>query len=175
MDIWGANLKIADASQFARSTPFALWRHPDRLANEIGRLLETAPDFNACALTMTGEMADCFATREEGVCRILEQVTRVIPSRCIRVFAVDGTWMQVPKAAREPWSVAASNWRALANYAIRWSQGLRTLLVDVGSTTTDILAIADNQVLTGSRTDRERLMTGELVYTGVERSSSLVW
>lgn len=171
IDIGGANLKLADAHHFAKQARFAMWKHPDRLACELSRLLEHSIDFQSVALTMTGEMADCFATREEGVCRILEQVTRIIPSPCIRVYTVEGQWMSVPQAAREPWQVAASNWKALASYTVRWTEDDPTLLVDVGSTTTDIIAIQKGRVLSTSKSDRDRLVSGELVYTGVERSS----
>ncbi|MDZ4850848.1 MAG: hydantoinase/oxoprolinase family protein [Pirellulaceae bacterium] len=171
LDIGGANLKIADAKSFAKQARFPMWKNPDRLAHELSQLLQGVTDFDAVALTMTGEMADCFATREEGVCRILEQVTRIVPSTCIRVYTVDGNWLSVPQAARDPWQVAASNWKALATYAARWSDGEPTLLIDVGSTTTDLLAICDKKVLSKSKSDRDRLESGELVYTGVERSS----
>lgn len=171
IDIGGANLKLADTHQIAKQSRFPMWKHPDRLANELSQLLNDLSDFDAVALTMTGEMADCFATREEGVCRILEQVTRIVPSTCVRVYTVDGTWASVPQAAREPWLVSSSNWKALANYAARWTDGEPTLLVDVGSTTTDILAIHQKQVISTSKSDRDRLVAGELVYTGIERSS----
>ena len=171
IDVGGANLKLADNQSFAKQARFALWKYPDRLASELSRLLEDSVDFESVALTMTGEMADCFATREEGVCRILEQVTRIIPSKCVRVYTVEGQWVSVPQAAREPWQAAASNWKALATYAARWTEGKPTLLVDVGSTTTDIIAIQDHVVLSPSKSDRERLVSGELVYTGIERSS----
>lgn len=171
LDIGGANLKVANCEAFARQMPFAMWRHPDRLHEALVRIISDAPEFDAVALTMTGEMADCFETREEGVCRILEQVTRVIPAGVIQVYAVDGQWLSVSKAARAPWQVAASNWKALATYAARWTTGEAALLVDVGSTTTDILPIVDHKVLSNSTSDRDRLVSGELVYTGIERSS----
>ncbi len=171
LDIGGANLKLADCTAFARQIPFAMWRQPDQLHEALVQLISDTPEFDAIALTMTGEMADCFETREEGVCRILEQVTRVIPAGVIQVYAVDGQWLSVSKAARAPWQVAASNWKALATYAARWTAGQTALLVDVGSTTTDIIAIADTKVLSSSTSDRERLVSSELVYTGIERSS----
>ena len=171
LDIGGANLKLADGTAFARQLPFAMWRQPEQLHEALVQLMADAPEFDAVALTMTGEMADCFETREEGVCRILEQVTRVIPAGVIQVYAVDGQWLSVSKAARAPWQVAASNWKALATYAARWTAGETALLVDVGSTTTDIIAMADRLVLSSSTSDRERLVSGELVYTGIERSS----
>jgi probable H4MPT-linked C1 transfer pathway protein len=42
--------------------------------------------------------------------------------------------------------------------------------VDVGSTTTDIIPIRDGQVATQSRNDPERLLRGELLYTGALRT-----
>ena len=171
IDIGGANLKLATCEGSSAHSPFPLWKFPDRLHLELARMLPRLDSFDEVALTMTGEMADCYATREEGVCRILEQVTRVIPAGSIRVYSVGGQWLSVSQAARSAWEVAASNWLALANYVTRWSENDSTLLIDMGSTTTDIIAMADGRVLSKAKTDRDRLISGELVYTGVERSS----
>jgi probable H4MPT-linked C1 transfer pathway protein len=43
-------------------------------------------------------------------------------------------------------------------------------LIDVGSTTTDLIPLADGRVAVRGRTDTERLQTGELVYAGVRRT-----
>ena len=39
IDVGGANLKLADGRGFHLSRPFALWRHPERLAAELKALL----------------------------------------------------------------------------------------------------------------------------------------
>jgi probable H4MPT-linked C1 transfer pathway protein len=44
------------------------------------------------------------------------------------------------------------------------------MLIDVGSTTTDIIPLSDGTPTTIGRTDTNRLLNGELVYTGVERT-----
>ena len=44
------------------------------------------------------------------------------------------------------------------------------LLVDIGSTTTDIIPLRDGLVRAAGYTDSERLACGELVYTGLTRS-----
>ena len=44
------------------------------------------------------------------------------------------------------------------------------LFVDMGSTTTDIIPIEDGAVANEGYTDAERLLTGELVYTGFTRT-----
>jgi len=173
IDIGGANLKAANASEWTHRMPFPIWRSPQKLPAALAELIETSPTFDAVAVTMTGEMVDCFATREEGVCRILEALATVLPSTLLRVYATDGNWLSVPAAARNPWLVAASNWRGLAEYSIRWTDQQSTLLVDVGSTTADILAIdgKSGKIVSSSKTDRDRLISGELVYTGAERSN----
>jgi (4-(4-[2-(gamma-L-glutamylamino)ethyl]phenoxymethyl)furan-2-yl)methanamine synthase len=170
IDIGGANIKLAMANGYARSEVYPLWKFPDQLGAEIGRLLEEAPGFDGIALTMTGELADCYATREEGVCRILEQLTSVFPANLVRVYSVGGQWLTPSAAARVPWDVAASNWHALAAMALRWTESRAGLLIDIGSTTTDIIPFAKNKLQTPAKTDSDRLLHGQLVYTGVRRT-----
>jgi probable H4MPT-linked C1 transfer pathway protein len=44
-------------------------------------------------------------------------------------------------------------------------------LIDIGSTTCDIIPLADGQPAAEGATDTERLLAGELIYTGVERTA----
>ena len=46
----------------------------------------------------------------------------------------------------------------------------RGLLIDIGSTTTDLIAFAEGAVITKGHTDMERLRHQELVYTGIVRT-----
>lgn len=170
MDIGGANIKLAMANGYARSEIFPLWKFPDQLGAAIGRLLEEVPGFDGIALTMTGELADCYATREEGVCRILDQLTSVFPANLVKVYTVGGQWLSPSAAARVPWDVAASNWHALTAMALRWTEAKNGLVIDIGSTTTDIIPFAKNKVQTLAKTDSDRLLQGQLVYTGVRRT-----
>ncbi len=45
------------------------------------------------------------------------------------------------------------------------------LMLDVGSTTTDVIPIAAGRVAAAGRTDLDRLLAGELVYTGALRTN----
>ena len=148
-----------------------MWREWQTLATSVAKLLDDCPAFVGVAVTMTGELADCFATRAEGVAVILEQLTSILPAPMVRIYCVDGTWKTVSQSARDPWSVAASNWHGLARFAIRFVGAKSCMLVDTGSTTTDLIAIGDGQILTDACTDAQRLQSGALVYTGVERSN----
>src|SRR4029450_11499249 len=74
LDVGGANLKLATAAGLAVCRPFALWKQPDRLAAELRALLADAPPFDRVAVTMTGELCDCFETKRQGVAAILDAV-----------------------------------------------------------------------------------------------------
>ena len=148
-----------------------MWRDWRTLAISIGKLLDECPAFSGVAVTMTGELADCFATRAEGVAIILEQLTSILPASMVRVYCVDDTWKTVSQSARDPWSVAASNWHGLARFAIRFVGSRSCLMIDIGSTTTDLIPIRNALISLKARTDSQRLQAGALVYTGVERSN----
>lgn len=171
IDIGGANIKLAHADGWSCSQPFAMWREWEILASTLAPLICQCPDFDSVAITMTGELADCFTTRADGVALILEQVTRIIPSPLVQVYCIDGKWRSPSQAAREPWMAAASNWHALAAWARRFLVSEHGIVVDIGSTTIDLIPIRKSGVATPSMTDSQRLRRGELLYTGIERSN----
>jgi (4-(4-[2-(gamma-L-glutamylamino)ethyl]phenoxymethyl)furan-2-yl)methanamine synthase len=171
LDVGGANLKAAHTSGWNQAASFPMWREARGLAKSLARLIESAPPFDGVAVTMTGELADCFSTRAEGVAVILEQITCILPAPTIRVYCVDGQWRTPSQAARDPWLAAASNWHALARWAGRWLKYPTGVVVDVGSTTIDVIPIHRNGLATRSKTDSERMLRGELLYTGIERSN----
>ncbi len=169
-DIGGANIKAADGAGYSSSEPFALWREPGRLAAVLESVIERAPYCDGIAATMTGELADCFTTKSVGVRHILQAVTVAAGHRHVAIYRIDGDLISPPDAIREPLSVAAANWHALARFASRFVKEDGGLLIDIGSTTADLIPLLDGRPKTAGLTDLERLLSGELVYTGVERS-----
>jgi probable H4MPT-linked C1 transfer pathway protein len=170
LDIGGANLKAADGCGWAFSTPFALWRDPAGLAAALAALIQIAPAARRLAVTMTGEQCDCFRTQAEGVRHILTAVEQAAAGREIRVYLVDGRFVSATEVREQPHLAAASNWHALASFACRYVEGRAGLLVDVGSTTTDIVPLVAGRPAATGINDTERLVAGELVYTGVGRT-----
>ena len=170
LDIGGANIKIADGRSYAASYPFPLWRQPAKLAHQVRAIISEAPEADHLAITMTGELADCFANKAEGVQHILAAVAAAADNRHTRVYLSDGRLVTPQVAATMPQLAAASNWHALARYCGRYADKGNALLVDIGSTTTDVIPLRDGQVAAVGTTDTTRLMAGELAYTGVERS-----
>src|SRR5262245_54121389 len=131
LDIGGANLKAADGRGWACTASFALWRNPDGLADAIAALLHQSPAADSIAVTMTGELCDCYRTKAEGVRQILASVERASAGRPIYVYLVNGRFVSVVEAAAQVHLAAASNWHALARFACRYMEGRAGLLIDI--------------------------------------------
>lgn len=170
LDIGGANIKVADGHGYARSVAFPLWQRPNELRLKLQDILKEAPSAASLAVTMTGELADCFATKAEGVHAICDAVDAASSARLVKIYLCDGQLVDSTTARNQPLLAAASNWHALAQFASRFVDSDSGLLIDLGSTTCDIIPLSQSGPQTQGRTDPERLLAGELVYTGVERS-----
>ena len=170
LDIGGANLKAADGRGWAKSVSFALWRRPNELAAALESLIGQAPPVERVAVTMTGELCDCFRTKDEGVHHIVAAVETAADGKPVQVYLVDGRLVSTVEARDMPQLVAASNWHALARFACRYVTGQTGLLIDIGSTTADIIPLIDGRPNASGRVDTERLISGEIVYTGVGRT-----
>ena len=173
-DIGGVNTKVAavDAGRViaVREAPFELQRSPHALSSLLCRLAAdvAAPADVVHAVTMTAELSQMFRTKREGVRFVLDAVSVAFPNADIRVLTTRGEFVAPEAARRDPIAVAAANWAATARLVAR--RYATTLLIDVGTTTTDIIPIVDGQVVSAGLTDPERLASGELVYTGALRT-----
>jgi len=166
-------LKAADGQGWARSVPFVMWRQPDDLTEALTELAASGPAAESLAVTMTGELCDCFASKAEGVEHILAAAEQAAAGRPVRVYLVDGRFVSINEARAVPHLAAASNWHALASFSCRFLKpdlGRAALLIDVGSTTTDIVPLVDGRVAAQGMNDTERLACGELLYSGVGRT-----
>jgi probable H4MPT-linked C1 transfer pathway protein len=174
LDIGGANLKASDGAGFARSVYFPLWRTPEKLSEALVELVAEAPPCGTWAVTMTGELADCFRNKQDGVAAILHAVeiatVRQPRPPQVAVYLTDGSFVSINEANERYIEAAASNWHATASLVARKHITRRGVLIDVGSTTCDVIPFACGKPTALGRTDTERLAVGELVYTGVVRS-----
>jgi len=170
VDIGGANIKLADGRGYAHARSFELWNSPEQLEQELRMAIIEAPQSDRLIVSMTGELADCFESKTAGVESILEAVENAADGRHTRVYLTNGK-MVTPQAAKSMSTLAAAaNWRALSTFVGRCAPQGYSLAIDVGSTTTDIIPLKDGEVLANGLNDTDRLLCGELVYTGVERS-----
>ena len=170
LDIGGANLKVADGLGYARSQFFSLWKYPDRLVDSLRRLISTSPACDHLAITMTGELADCFSTKNEGVEFILEAVVQASKGRHVHVYFANGALVTPEVALASPQEAAAANWHALAKFSARYIQHRSALLIDVGSTTCDIIPLEEGKPIGEGGNDTQRMIHGELVYSGIVRT-----
>ena len=118
---------------------------------------------------MTAELSDAFRTKREGVAFVLDAAQDALGDRPLSVLTTAGELVSVDAARARPWDVAAANWVATALAVAEVHAD--ALLVDVGSTTADVVPIAGGRVAATGHNDLERLLAGELVYTGVLRTN----
>jgi probable H4MPT-linked C1 transfer pathway protein len=128
------------------------------------------PVGDRAAVTMTAELCDCYPTKKVGVNAVLDAVIAGVPDRLVVVWGVDGEFHTVDEARSQPRLAAAANWLALATLAARLIPQERGLLIDIGTTTTDLIPLDRGRVAARGRSDTERLQTGELVYAGIRRT-----
>ena len=173
-DIGGVNTKCVriECGEVAvvRHRPYELQRDPAALVPLLRGLADEldVKGVAAHAVTMTAELSQLFRTKREGVGFVLDAVESSWPRALVRVFTVDGRFLDPCQARLEPLAVAAANWAATARAVAPHHPD--ALLIDVGTTTTDIVPIVGGLVAAHGRTDPERLAWGELVYTGALRT-----
>ncbi len=170
LDVGGANLKAAHTGGAVVHRPFALWKAPDALPAALAALLRDLPPFGRLAVTMTGELCDCYESKRQGVHAILDAVAAAAVGVPLSVWTNAGRFVDLGAARGAPLDVAAANWLALATFAGRFAPEGPALLIDVGSTTTDVVPLLDGRPVPQGRADPERLRCGELVYSGVRRT-----
>ncbi|QDU78323.1 Hydantoinase/oxoprolinase [Polystyrenella longa] len=170
LDIGGANIKAAHLDGVTVSQPFPLWKEPDQLPFVLSEILNSLPPVDRLAVTMTGELADCYETKWEGVSSILDAVEIAAEGRQVDVWQTGGEFVDAEFAVEFPLLVAAANWHALATWVGQTNPSKQALLIDIGSTTTDLIPIENGLPATIGLTDVERLRSGELVYAGVRRT-----
>ncbi|TXT28048.1 MAG: H4MPT-linked C1 transfer pathway protein [Planctomycetota bacterium] len=133
LDIGGANIKAATDSAEALSIPLEIWRSPDRLIDVLVPIMDRFSQAEMLAVTMTAELADCFATKADGIDRVLRTIEVVAGKRPICVWQTSGEFVSTHEAREEPRLTAAANWHALATFvgrlsprgASRWSMAYR--------------------------------------------------
>src|SRR3954471_12721452 len=147
VDIGGANTKAArlcGTSLRTVSRPFAVWRDREALAAVLREVAAEPGEADAVAITMTAELSDAFRTKREGVAFVLAAAEEALGDRPLSVLTTSGELVSMGEARLRPWEVAAANWMATA-VAVAGAHP-DALLVDIGSTTTDVVPIAAGRV-----------------------------
>ena len=174
-DIGGAHVKAAVSNSSGLmiavfQQPCPLWQGLEQLQNAVQIIMQRLPsNNNRHIITMTGELVDLFSSREQGVAQIIETMQVLLMGQPIDIFAGMQGLVPINEVTSEHYqAIASSNWLASAYYV---AQTLNDgVFIDIGSTTTDILLLHKSNVAAQGYTDYQRLISQELVYTGIIRT-----
>src|SRR5215471_3945718 len=169
-DIGGVHLKAVRAED-GRIVKAAQYASPLRNGTELleDAFLQARKDMGPGernVITMTGELADIFTSRQDGVEQLSSIAERALGN--VSIYAGPIGFITGSDARHHSEQIASANWHASA--AVIAKRRKAALFIDVGSTTTDVVPIADSRIVARGYTDAQRLATGELIYTGLVRS-----
>jgi len=173
-DIGGAHLKMAHVNTAGaivqveqHATP--LWQGLDTLQSKLKEIKTRLPEDNtAHAMTTTGELADLFQDRQQGVEALLNGFCQVFGGEHLLVYAGSTGFIRASEVSRQYQQVASANWHATAEYVARQIE--EGILIDIGSSTTDLVPFKANRLCHRGYTDQQRLRYDELLYTGIIRT-----
>ena len=174
-DIGGAHIKAAVLKggriQHVEQQACPLWKGIEYLHSAVNAILDriaTLPTLHA--VTMTGELVDCFESRRHGVDAIIAAMQQLLPHADLAIYAGNRGFLSPADLMADDYPlIASANW--LASAALTASKIKAALMVDIGSTTTDIILLDQHHVMATGYTDYQRLVSGELLYTGVVRTA----
>ena len=172
-DIGGAHVKIAITNNQAisqvKQLACPLWKGIDQLSACIDTVRQNV-DFEHYrhAITMTGELVDCFKDRERGVLSIIDEISNKLNASKVQYYAGNDGFVETLQATAEYNKIASANWLASAQYVA--ANIANAVFIDIGSTTTDIAEVRGHEAVYTGYTDEQRLIARELVYCGVVRT-----
>ncbi|MDD5580906.1 MAG: hydantoinase/oxoprolinase family protein [Methylobacter sp.] len=174
-DIGGAHVKAAVINRAGEiihivQKPCPLWKGIDQLHHAVNTIMQDlAGASHLHVITMTGELVDLFVNRADGVKQIIDTMNGLLAGMPCLIFAgYEGFLMSENVEDRYYEAIASANWLASALFAAQKVED--GLFIDIGSTTTDILILKDSQVPAEGYTDYQRLISQELIYTGIVRT-----
>jgi hypothetical protein len=152
---------------------FPIWKKDKEklpvVLDKLKKQLTGSAKLDGVGVAMTAELSDAYRTKRKGVNHILDSVVQVFPNTSVFVLDAESNLKSIEEARQEPLEIAAANWPATG-----WmvSQSIKDcFIIDVGSTTTSIIPVINGKVVAAGKTDLEKLLNGELVYTGALRTN----
>ena len=173
-DIGGAHLKMAHVDNTgkviaAHQFPTPIWRDLHILDDALANAKKYFPaTLTTHAITTTAELSDIFRDRRSGLRALVTKTSTMLNNDNMQFYAGPAGWVDANNTDQYVNEIASANWHATASFiAESIKEGI---LIDIGSTTTDIIPFAAGQLLNRGYTDYERLACNELVYTGIVRT-----
>lgn len=172
-DIGGAHLKAATVGPEGSVRVFleacALWRGENELVRAMDRILARSGHVGSHLATMTGELVDLYPDRAQGVRSLVRALQGQLPREAdLRLYSRTGALLSPEEALMWPEEAASANWRASAQAVGACLPD--ALVVDIGSTTSDLVPVQRGELRARGNSDRTRMGHGELLYTGAVRT-----
>jgi probable H4MPT-linked C1 transfer pathway protein len=171
-DIGGAHLKAArlENGRIVNVVQIAspLWQGIGELHHALDQAKILLGPADRHAATMTAELADAFADRQEGVAKVAAIAEAELGSHNLLFYAGPAGLIAPAAIAGQTEAVASANWHASAALVARHFPD--AIFADMGSTTTDLIPVRGGQVAAAGYSDVTRMAHGELVYAGIVRS-----
>jgi len=186
LDIGGANTKAA-LLKFSNSEVqysisyieyFPFWEKtlkdfPPLLKNIKSKLIKKAKikanDLDYISITITAELSDAFQTKKEGILTIIAALETIFEKEKMFFIGSNGKFLDIERAKNEYNIIAAANWVSTSLFLGKYVP--QCILIDAGSTTIDMIPILDSKPVAKGKTDIERLLNHELIYTGALRAT----
>lgn len=186
LDIGGANTKAAllifnngvIRKSFSIIEYFPFWEKsigqiPEMLSKIVGKLLETSKigsqEIDYYTIAITAELSDAFYTKKEGIKTILDALSQIFNEDKLYFISTQGNFIKINDAQANFSQISAANWVSTALFLGNYVKN--GILIDSGSTTIDLIPVTDGKPSTLGKTDLERLVNHELIYTGGLRAT----
>ena len=171
-DIGGAHIKAVKIDFLKKNSTTEqvyspIWKNINNLKKSIKLIKNKLGKTNYHAITMTAELADIFRDRVNGVKYIVNLSSKILGEKNI-FFYSKKTFLKKKLAIKKTFELNSMNWHATASFIS--NSFPNCILIDVGSTTTDIIPIKNKRIISRSVTDYQRLKSNELIYLGVLRT-----
>ena len=170
IDIGGANLKIVGLNKkkqinFVSQEKCEIWKGLSKFDDKITKINKIISKKTVVGVTMTAEMCDNFKKRKEGVKRIIKHIRRSLNKNVYFWENIKNKSFSINPSYK---NVASMNW--LATGTLISKKISNAIVIDLGSTTTDLIFIRKNQIINKGFSDLKRIIFSELIYTGFTRT-----
>ena len=170
-DIGGANTKICVFDSKYNiiecvSKNIHIWENFEDIKYLFHNICAKYKDFEIVNyITITAESCDNFISRADGIINILEICNKNMCGQVL-YYLNNNTYAYYERAKKDPYKLFSTNW--MLTYSFLNKSEKFNLLLDIGSTTTDI--IYKNMKINNNITDFHRLSNKTLLYAGVVRT-----
>ena len=168
IDIGGAHIKLVGLDKetkiiLVKYIKFYFWKKKEKLSKVFDFINSISSPNTKIGITLTAELCDIFETRLDGFKKIYSECKRLKNK-----FFFYTSSKEVFTVKSNTKKIISMNWHATGKFISRNLND--AIVVDFGSTTTDIICIKNKIIKNLGFDDFSRLKNNELIYTGLTRT-----